>query len=116
MPSRKIIGGSTVTDDDPLQVQVMRAAMTELGTKGVPTAIAVGTVAVPLVAAATRMGVVLQNVGTQAVYLGKDSTVTTGAGLLLAAGGGFLQDTLSADAWWGIAAAAGGDVRVTVVT
>lgn len=83
------------------------------GTKSPPVSVTVTTSATLLAAGNTgRRQCMLQNVGTQDVWLGSDNTVTVSTGVLLAAGGGILTDTMSPDAWYGIVASGTSDVRV----
>lgn len=72
------------------------------------------TAASVLAANTSRKSCIIQNVGTVDVYLGKDNTVTTTNGLLLAAGQ-WITDETSTDAWWGITASGTADLRVCEV-
>lgn len=67
--------------------------------------------ALQLAANASRKCAVIYNNGTQTVYLGKDSSVTTSNGMPLLAGATLVDDH-SVDAWWGITASGTGDLRI----
>ena len=87
------------------------------GVKAAPAAVAV-TITTPVLLAAasqTRYAVTFVNLGpTNTIYLGRDSTVTIANGYPLPVGQSF-TDTLSGDAWYGVAAVATCDVRVLAV-
>lgn len=62
-----------------------------------------------------RRSALFRNVGTVAVYLGKDNTVTTVNGFLLDVGDSF-EDDRTTSAWWGITASGTGDIRIIEVS
>ena len=84
------------------------------GTKTFTDPAPTNTAAVALAANSSRITAVIQNVGTVDVYIGKDNTVTTTNGLLLAAGASLTDDS-STDAWWGITASGTADLRILEV-
>src|ERR1041385_4023877 len=65
-----------------------------------------------------RISVVIQNIGTNDIYLGPATTVTTSGsttGILLKGGQTpplTLTDSISTSAWWGIASGGSSDVLV----
>lgn len=81
-------------------------------------AVSVGTSSSVLLAGpdGNRMAVEIYNAGSNPLYIGPNSGVSSSNGRPVAAAGGSLTDTLSADAWYGISTVGSNDVRVTVVT
>ncbi|SRR5579875_3657019 len=62
-----------------------------------------------------RINVSIYNNGTQTVYLGADSTVSSSTGLPLPAGA-VLDDQSSYGAWWAVVASGTGDLRICEVS
>lgn len=92
------------------QVVAGGAAGTKTFSDPAPTSSASQIVA----ASATRLCVIIENVGTVGVYLGSTSGVTTSTGLFLDAGE-TLTDDVTVDAWFAITASGTADLRVCVV-
>lgn len=90
------------------------------GKKSAPATVAVVSSAggTSLVAAnGNRSAAIIQNLhATTKLYLGRDSTVTTGNGILVSPAGGIFIDQFSTDAWFGIQESGTGDARVIEVT
>lgn len=64
---------------------------------------------------ATRKVASIYNAGSQTVYLGNTSGVTTSNGFPLVPGANMVDDA-SIDAWWAITASGTGDLRIIEVT
>lgn len=104
-----------ITDDGGLEVSAPPAKQivtSSVGSTLAAAAVTVGTAAAQVAAAAsTRQKLTIKNNSTTAtLYLGADNTVTTATGLPLGPGEGFTVEGTTA-AVWGIASAAGTDVR-----
>jgi len=80
-------------------------------------AVTVGTTEIQVAAAAAR-SIIVQNLGTDAIYVGVASGVTTATGVQIGSGGHLLIDSAPNgldDGLWLISGAAGQDVRVEVI-
>lgn len=76
------------------------------------SAVSVGTTATLILAANTsRLSVLIRNDGTDTVFVGGDSSVTTSDGMPIRPGESFSDDQYTGD-WYGISGTAGQDMRV----
>ena len=72
------------------------------------------TAAAALVANTSRITAMIQNISATDCYLGKDNTLTTSNGILLAAGAALVDDD-STDAWWSRTASGTASLRIVEV-
>ena len=84
------------------------------GTKTFTTAAPTTSATLLLAANGSRQSALLSNNGSQTVYVGKNSSVTTSNGVPIPAGSS-LTDKSSRDAWYGITASGTGDMRICEV-
>ena len=79
------------------------------------TAVSVGTSAVLLSAAKDRREITFENNGTQTLYLGETSTITSTTGTITLPAGATYTDYGSKDDWYGVTASSTTDTRVIEV-